>query len=295
MGQICSFCGSKEESAKSGAFADTSTSSDLPESHHSQQHPLSSSPYHQNADGTLSALGNSAHNMHHLQGGPNHENDPHLLGPSSDPNNPAGSAHDGPSGMDAIDENERQRRLKQYQLEQAELARREAIVNAASQSMVPVGGSQGNVSGAGGGSNGGGGMMMNSGGRGGGGGINTYYDPAYAAAAAQDILNSAARSGGMVFADDAATRAAWQMSASVMGVMPVSSSRNGSSKDVMDTLGKGRWDGIRLGSRGSGVAGCGGENPEYYLDDLAEAFLEMMVPAKTTLFGGCPSIVENLP
>ena len=133
------------------------------------------------------------------------------------------------------------------------------------------------------------------GGHRGGGGINTYYDPAYAAAAAQDILNSAARSGGLMFADDAATRAAW--SVSVMGVMPMPA-RGGSlstAKDVMDTLGRGRWDGIKLGSRGSGVAGCGGEDPEYYLDDLAEAFLENMVPTKTTLFGGCPSIVENLP
>jgi hypothetical protein len=65
-------------------------------------------------------------------------------------------------------------------------------------------------------------------------------------------------------------------------------------KDLLDALGKGRWDDVKLGSRESGAAGCGGEDPEYFLDDLAEAFLETMVPTKTTLFGGCPSIVENL-
>ena len=143
--------------------------------------------------------------------------------------------------MEQIDEKERERRLKQYQLEQAELARREGIVVTVSQSMIPVGGSQGSVAGVGGG-------MMNhhhphhqhhrA------GGIYTYYDPAYAAAAAQDILNSAARSGGLVFADDEATRAAWNVN--VMGVMPTPASSSCTSKDVVDTLGRGRWDGVRL-------------------------------------------------
>lgn len=134
-----------------------------------------------------------------------------------------------------------------------------------------------------------------------GGGVNTYYDPTYAAAAAQDILTSAARTGGLMFADDQATKAAWN--ASVMGSTPIkaSYSRDGGggtqtpSKDVMDTLSTGRWDKIRLGSRGGGVAGCGGEDPEYYVDDLADAFWDDMVPTKMNLFGGCPSIVENLP
>jgi len=193
---------------------------------------------------------------------------------------------------------ENERRLTQYRLEQAELARREAIVNAASQSMVPVG-SQGSVVGMGGHHHH---RMMNhhhhhhSHHRG-GGGINTYYDPAYAAAAAQDILRSAAVTGGLVFSDDKATAAAWNVS--VLGTMPSSSRENNGSltnaKDIMETLGRGRWDGVRLGSRGSGLAGCGGENPEYYLDDLAESFLETMVPTKTSLFAGCASIVENLP
>jgi len=210
-------------------------------------------------------------------------NNVHLLDPNS--------AHSGE--INEIEEADRQKRLAQYQLEQEELARREAIVTSASQSMVPVGAQgSGGMMGAHGG-------MMNlhhhSQRHRGGGGIITYYDPAYAAAAAQDILRSAAVTGGWVFYDDPATKAAWNVS--VIGEMPVpaTSPHNNNSKDVMETLGRGRWDGVRLGSRGSGVAGCGGEDPEYYLDDLVEAFLDSIVPTKTSLFGGCDPIVENLP
>lgn len=281
MGQICSFCGSSDEPHKSAAFADTSTSDvDVDDQQHpnTQQHPLSSSSFNQQQDPSGST--HDSNGLHQTSASSHAHSSDHLLSPGSEHNHK----------MEQIDEKERERRLKQYQLEQAELARREGIVVTASQSMVPVGGSQGSVAGVGGG-------MMNhhhphhqhhrA------GGIYTYYDPAYAAAAAQDILNCAARSGGLVFADDEATRAAWNVN--VMGVMPTPASSSCTSKDVVDTLGRGRWDGVRLGSRGSGVAGCGGEDPEYYLDDLAEAFLETMVPTKTTLFGGCPSIVENLP
>jgi len=123
------------------------------------------------------------------------------------------------------------------------------------------------------------------------GGIYTYYDPAYAAAAAQDILNSAARSGGLVFVNDDATQLAWGMN--VIGTLPPGVS-GATDKDVADALSKGRWDDIRLGSRENGPGGCGGEDPEYFLDDLAEDFLERMVPTRTNLFAGCPSVVENL-
>ena len=263
MGQLCSFCGSQNEAKKSSAFEDVHD-----HDHHSQQHTHASSPFSRQQtpetgpDDVNQNLPSSSHG--------------HDAPPSSDPN-----AH----AMEQIDEKERERRLKQFQLEQAELARREAIVNAASQSMIPVGGSQ---SGAGGG------MMNHSHHQHhrAQGGIYTYYDPAYAAAAAQDILNSAARTGGLMYADDEATRAAWSLN--VVGSMPLPAESNRNAKNLIDILGKGRWEGVRLGSRDSGVAGCGGEDPEYFLDDLAEAFLETMVPTKTNLFGGCPSIVENL-
>jgi len=270
MGQICSICGSQEEAQRGGAFAETSSPDDQiqvqpPSQFNGQPTQNTSSPLNFNNPSQ-----------------PAHVHGSHLLNP--------GSVH---GELDQrIEENDSLRRLTQYRLEQVELARREAIVTAASQSMVPVGSTQGSVA-------------MGMGGRhrimnhhhSGGGGINTYYDPSYAAAAAQDILRSAAVTGGLVFYDDKATQAAWNVS--VVGSMPMpassSSPRVANSKDVMETLGRGRWDGVRLGSRGSGLAGCGGENPEYYLDDLAEAFLETVVPTKTTLFGGCASIVENLP
>ena len=47
---------------------------------------------------------------------------------------------------------------------------------------------------------------------------------------------------------------------------------------------------------GVGWQGVEGEDPEYYLDDLAEALQEKIVPTKTSLLGGhCKSIIENLP
>lgn len=269
MGQTCSICGSQEESQQATAFSEVS-SSDAPDSQLTQPSSLS-----------------------HVQPPPNvsppldFNNHPHPLPHGhAHPHEPASNRGE----FDLMEENERQRRLTQFRLEQVELARREAIVTAASQSMVPLG-SQGSVS-----------MEAHrmiiqhlSHNR--GGGINTYYDPVYAAAAAQDILRSAALTGGLVFCADQATRAAWNIP--IVGALPVSPSRNrddmANVKDIIERLGRGRWDGVRLGSRGSGLAGCGGEIPEYYLDDLAESLLESMVPTETALFGGCASIVENLP
>lgn len=263
MGQICSNC-SKEEPSKADAFAETSTAHD---SHHSQN--ASSHLGQQTADPSSAALNNIS-------------NTPHAHGNF----NLLDSGYGQHGELDQMEESDRQRRLAQFTLEQTELARREAIVNTASQSMVPIG-SQGSDAMSHG-------VLNHPHHR--GGGINTYYDPAYAAAAAQDILRSAAVTGGLVFFDDKATQTAWNVS--VVGNIPVCATQDGrvvNSKDALEMMGRGRWDGVRLGSRGSGLAGCGGEDPEYYLDDLAEAFLDRMVPTKTSMFGGCSSIVENLP
>lgn len=257
MGQLCSFCGSQEEAKKSTAFAENGDySEDAPDQDRSTNNSNPSSQFSRQQTPETAQDGSS-------------QNLSSAHGNDTTPN--------GDAPIEQIDEKERERRLKQYQLEQAELARREAIVNTASQSMVPVGGSQSASSG----------MMHHQR----VGGIYTYYDPAYAAAAAQDILNSAARTGGLMFVDDEATRAAWGVN--VVGDMPKGVD-GATEKDLIYALGKGRWDDVRLGSRESGVAGCGGEDPEYFFDDLAEAYLEKMVPTKTNLFGGCPSIVENL-
>lgn len=271
MGQICSNCGFKEEPQQAAAFVETS----LPDIASHQSQPPSSYLFNGQQTHNTSSTALDFNNQSHTSSAHGHV---HLL----DPGSVLGE-------LDRIEEIDCQRHLAQYRQEQVELARREAIVTEASQSMVPVG-SQRSVAM-------GGHRMMNHHSHHRGGGNNTYYDPAYAAAAAQDILRSAAVTGGLVFCDDQATQAAWNVS--VIGSMPMPSTQDrgalAKSKDIIEMLGRGRWDGVRLGSRGSGLAGCGGEDPEYYLDDLAEAFLETMVPTKTLLFGGCASIVENLP
>lgn len=168
------------------------------------------------------------------------------------------------------------RQLNQYRLEREEATRREGIVVKASQMMVPTGASGGQSR-----------MQQHRSAS----GIYTYYDPQYAAASAQDILRSAALTGGLVFADDNATKEAWRASLSVLGVLPVPSSSN----DVTELLSRGTWEGVQLGSRGSGLASCGGENPMHYLDDMAETLLDSEHTIhQTSLFGGCPSLVEHL-
>lgn len=278
MGQFCSICGSREEPHQATAFADTSSSSDIPDYHYTQPSPALSNSQQQAAAGANAPeYSNSGHGSI-----------PHL--------DPGSKGRDQQLDNTTIEENDNERQLAQYRLEQAELARREAIVTTASQSMVPVGSSSSGST-----------AMMgmhhhrmmgyhhhNQQHHHMGGIMNSYYDPAYAAAAAQAILRSAAHTGGLVFSNDMATHAA--MNVSIMGTLPKPSMTQSltNSKDVIDMLGKGMWDGVKLGSRGR-LAGCGGEDPEYYLDDLAEAILEKMVPTKTALFGGCPPIVENLP
>jgi hypothetical protein len=291
MGQFCSICGSGEEPRHATAFAGTSSSSDVPDFHYASQlsPALSNSQHHQAAAAAASGGASSSNAPNYNNNGSGHGNAiiSHL--------DPGSKGREQLENIEQNDDNERQ--LAQYQLEQAELARREAIVTTASQSMVPVGNNFGSGSSHS--------AMMGMHHRMMGyhhnhhqGIMNSYYDPAYAAEAAQSILRSAAHTGGLVLSNDMATRAA--MDLSIMGTLPKPSSSSSSqstvanSKDVIDMLAKGVWDGVRLGSRGR-LAGCGGEDPEYYLDDLAEAILENMVPTKTSLFGGCPPIVENLP
>lgn len=168
------------------------------------------------------------------------------------------------------------RQLNQYRLEREEATRREGIVVKASQMMVPTGASGGQSR-----------MQQHRSAS----GIYTYYDPQYAAASAQDILRSAALTGGLVFADDHATKEAWRASLSVLGALPVPSSSN----NVAELLSRGKWEGVQLGSRGSGLASCGGENPMHYLDDMAETLIDSEYTInQTSLFGGCPSLVEHL-
>mmetsp|Transcript_50737 Transcript_50737/g.152808 ORF Transcript_50737/g.152808 Transcript_50737/m.152808 type:complete len:229 (-) Transcript_50737:354-1040(-) len=158
-------------------------------------------------------------------------------------------------------EAERQRALREEQ------ARLELIVSTAGRDMVPVGRRDGGpMSGAAGG----------------------YYDPAYAAAAAQEIHSSGAL--GTVGDEVMATLAKCDLN----GRVPSSAIPAGDASALMEALGCGRWEGIELGTRG-GLGGCGGEDPEIFFDDLAEGYLDRVVPTRETLFRGVGSIVENLP
>lgn len=158
-------------------------------------------------------------------------------------------------------EAERQRALREEQ------ARLELIVSTAGRDMIPVGRRDGGpMSGAAGG----------------------YYDPAYAAAAAQEIHSSGALSA--VSEEVMATLAKCQLN----GQVPPSAIPAGDAGALLDALVGGRWEGIELGTRG-GLGGCGGEDPEIFFDDLAEGYLDRVVPTRETLFRGVGSIVENLP
>jgi len=64
---------------------------------------------------------------------------------------------------------------------------------------------------------------------------------------------------------------------------------------VFQRLSQPQWDNIALGRKGTGLAGCDGENPNTYLDHVAVSFLDSVVPKKERIFsGGVGPMVENL-
>ena len=167
-------------------------------------------------------------------------------------------------------EAERQRALREEQ------ARLELIVSTAGRDMVPVGRTRDAPGHHGAGAGGGG-----------GGG---YYDPAYAAAAAQEIHSGGTLGSGHLQSEVRSV----VLKCLVDGRIPRTVLPANDPGAILDTLGRGRWDGVELGRRG-GPGGCGGEDPEIFFDDLAEGYLNRMVPTKEALFRGVGQIVENLP
>jgi hypothetical protein len=105
------------------------------------------------------------------------------------------------------------------------------------------------------------------------------YDPAYAAAVARDLQEH--RGAVMNLPIPAAPS---QIPPTALADTTL----------IIEMLGRSRWDGIELGTRG-GPGGCGGEDPLIFFDDLAESYLSEVLPAKETLFQGVGPIVENLP
>lgn len=67
-----------------------------------------------------------------------------------------------------------------------------------------------------------------------------------------------------------------------------------SPNSVYSRLSQPQWEGIALGNKGSGLAGCAGENPNTYMDHVAVSYLDSVVPKKERLFAGVGPMVENL-
>jgi hypothetical protein len=68
----------------------------------------------------------------------------------------------------------------------------------------------------------------------------------------------------------------------------------GRSNGVYARLAQPPWQGIQMGNKGTGLAGCAGENPNTYMDHVAESLLEVVVPAKQQMLLGAKPIIENL-
>jgi len=62
---------------------------------------------------------------------------------------------------------------------------------------------------------------------------------------------------------------------------------------VYERLSQPQWEAIALGNS-TGLAGCAGENPIRYMDNIAESLLDSVVPAKQQLFAAASPMVENL-
>lgn len=104
-------------------------------------------------------------------------------------------------------------------------------------------------------------------------GNNPYYDQGFAAALAQHLEQTT------------------QFPTQLPPLPNAPSSQHDSSVDAR--LSQPPWEDLQLGSSG-GLAGCAGENPEKYLDRVAESFLDQVVPKKEQLFTKARPIVESL-
>lgn len=98
-----------------------------------------------------------------------------------------------------------------------------------------------------------------------------YYDQGFAAALAQHLEETTK------FPDKLPVR-----------LPPVDTSNS-----VYERLSQPQWDAILLGN-GGGLAGCAGENPIRYMDNVAESLLDSVVPTKQQLLAGVRPMVENL-
>lgn len=110
-----------------------------------------------------------------------------------------------------------------------------------------------------------------------------YYDQGFAAALGQHLEQTT------TFADQLPIRLPPQQ--------PKQSSKSlsSSTSTVVQRLSQPQWENIAMGNKGTGLAGCGGENPNTYMDHVAVSLLDSVVPKKERIFhGGVGPMVENL-
>jgi hypothetical protein len=99
-----------------------------------------------------------------------------------------------------------------------------------------------------------------------------YYDQGFAAALAQHL----------------------EQTTKFPGKLPVPLPAAHADDSIYARLTQQKWDGIALGTKGGGLAGCAGENPNTYMNHVAESYLDAVIPKKERLFRGIGPIVENL-
>lgn len=111
-----------------------------------------------------------------------------------------------------------------------------------------------------------------------------YYDQGFAAALAQHLEQTTK------FPSHAPALPAAPAEASTDSAAALDEEGHSS---VYKRLAQPAWEDLSLGIKG-GLAGCAGENPEKYLDHVAESFLDEVVPKKEQLFTKSKPIVESL-
>jgi hypothetical protein len=99
-----------------------------------------------------------------------------------------------------------------------------------------------------------------------------YYDQGFAAALAQHL----------------------EQTTQFPATLPVSLPAAHPTDSIYARLAQPQWEGIALGTKGGGLAGCAGENPNTYMNHVAESYLDATIPKKERLFRGIGPIVENL-
>jgi hypothetical protein len=118
-----------------------------------------------------------------------------------------------------------------------------------------------------------------------------YYDQGFAAALGQHLEQTTK------FPDQLPIRLPPVSSSDAARIHGNNSSDPSSPKHttVFQRLSQPQWENIALGKRGTGLAGCDGENPNTYMDHVAVSFLDSVVPKKERIFhGGVGPMVENL-